>query len=187
MIRTLETARLLLRPLELADAEQTQRMFPQLAVVEYLAHHVPWPYPPDGALVFYRDRALPAMERGEEWHWTIRLKTAPTQIIGSIGLTKGEGDNRGFWLDPAWHGQGLMTEAAAAATEFWFADLGFERLRVAKAVPNTASRRVSEKGGMRVVSVDERDYVSGRYATEIWEITREEWLRRRSVRTESAS
>ena len=185
MIRTLETARLLLRPLELADAEQTQRIFPQWAVVEYLANHVPWPYPADGAFVFYRDRALPAMERGDEWHWTIRLKTAPMQIIGAIGLTKGEGDNRGFWLDPAWQGQGLMTESAEQVTEFWFAELGFDRLRVPKAVPNVASRRVSQKGGMRVVSIEERDYVSGRFTTEIWEITREEWLRRRSAHPES--
>ncbi len=187
MIRPLETARLLLRPLELADAEQVQRLFPQWAVVEYLMNHVPWPYPADGAMIFLHDRALPAMERGDEWQWTIRLKTAPEQLIGAIGLMKGEHDNRGFWLDPAWRGQGLMTEAAERVTEFWFLELGFSRLRVPKAVPNAASRRISEKEGMRVVLIEERDYVSGRYASEIWEITREEWLRRRSAHTAPGS
>lgn len=31
----------------------------------------------DGAHVFYRDVALPAIERGDEWHWSLRLKSQP--------------------------------------------------------------------------------------------------------------
>ncbi|MGA7350150.1 MAG: GNAT family N-acetyltransferase [Acidobacteriaceae bacterium] len=81
---TLETARLLLRPLQLSDAEQVQILFPHWEVVQYLNAVVPWPYPPDGALTYYRDRALPAVERGDEWHWTLRLKENPGQIIGGI-------------------------------------------------------------------------------------------------------
>ena len=60
----LETARLQLRPLELADAVAAQLLFPQWDIVRYLASHVPWPYPADGALTFYRDRALPASPMG---------------------------------------------------------------------------------------------------------------------------
>ena len=52
-------------------------------------------------------------------------------------------------------------------------------LRVPKAIANTASRRISEKQGMRVVAVVERDYVTGRLPAEIWEITAEEWNGRR--------
>ncbi len=48
-------------------------------------------------------------------------------------------------------------------------------LRVAKAAGNLASRRISEKQGMRLVGTGERDYVSGRLPSEIWEITAEEW------------
>jgi RimJ/RimL family protein N-acetyltransferase len=47
-------------------------------------------------------------------------------------------------------------------------------------VANIASRRISEKQGMRVVATDERDYVAGRLLTEVWEITAEEWNARRS-------
>ena len=65
---TLETERLLLRPLELSDAEQVQILFPHWEVVKYLNAIVPWPYPPDGALIYYRDQALPAMARSDEWH-----------------------------------------------------------------------------------------------------------------------
>jgi len=173
----LETSRLLLRPLELADAEQAQVLFPQWEVVKYLASVVPWPYPPYGAYTHYRDHALPAMERGEAWHWTLRLKNDPARLIGSIGLMLGE-TNRGFWLAPEYWGQGLMTEAVEAVTDFWFETLGFPLLRVPKAAINLPSRRISEKTGMRVVAVEERDYVSGRCLTEIWEITAEEWRAR---------
>ena len=179
MVPRLVTPRLMLRPLELADAAQSQVLFPQWEIVRYLASVVPWPYPEDGALKYYRDDALPAMERGDEWHWSLRLKTDPGQLIGCICLTKGKDNNRGFWLGVPWQGQGLMTEAVEAVTAYWFDELGFPRLRAPKAVVNTPSRRISEKGGMRVVAVEERDYVSGRFASEIWEITLDEWRARR--------
>ena len=66
---------------------------------------MPWPYPPDGAYTFYRDVALPAVERGEAWHWTLRLKSRPEQMIGSITLRNGETKNRGFWLGLPWRGR----------------------------------------------------------------------------------
>ena len=68
-----------------------------------------------------------------------------------------------------------MTEACEAVTDYWFDVLKFPVLRVPKAIANTASRRISEKQGMRVIAVEERDYVSGRLPGEVWEITAEEW------------
>jgi hypothetical protein len=49
--------------LELGDAQQAQLLFPHWNVVRYLSAAVPWPYPADGAHTFYRDVALPAMNR----------------------------------------------------------------------------------------------------------------------------
>jgi ribosomal-protein-alanine N-acetyltransferase len=171
----LQTERLILRPLELADAEQAQQLFPHWEIVKFLAARVPWPYPADGCLAYYRNFALPAIERGDEWHWTLRLKRSPGELIGAIGLVKAERDNRGFWLGLPWHGQGLMTEAVIAVNDYWFDTLGFETLRAPKAVANSGSRRLSEKTGMRIIATEERDYVSGRWMSEIWEITGEEW------------
>lgn len=175
MISDLQTPRLFLRPLELGDAQQAQLLFPHWDVVRYLSTAVPWPYPPDGAHTFYRDVALPAMNRGDEWHWTLRLKTEPDRRIGSIALMKAANNDRGFWLGLPWHGRGLMTEACEAVTNYWFNTLKFPVLRAPKAVANTASRRISEKSGMRMIASEERDYVSGKLPTEIWEITAEEW------------
>jgi [ribosomal protein S5]-alanine N-acetyltransferase len=177
----LTTPRLELRPLEVADAEQAQKLFPKWEIVRLLADHVPWPYPDDGALTHYRDRALPAIARGEEWHWSLRLKSEPHQLIGTISLMKTENNNRGFWLGLPWQRQGLMSEAVEVVTDYWFNELGFPLMRVPKAVMNTASRRISEKCGMRVVAGEERNYVAGRFPTEIWEITADEWRAHRGI------
>jgi RimJ/RimL family protein N-acetyltransferase len=175
MVPILETARLILRPLELADAPVVQELFPHWDIVRYMNAKIPWPYPADGALQFIRDVALPAMERGEQWVWAIRLKGGPSHLIGVINLSADKNENRGFWLGLPWQGQGLMTEACEAVSGFWFTRLGRDRLRVSKAAENAASRRVSEKQGARLIGIEERDYVSGRLAAEVWELTREEW------------
>jgi len=177
-IPILETPRLLLKPLELTDAPQIQAVFPQWKIVKFLTTKVPWPYPVDGAISFCAG-AIEAMRSGEQWYWSIRRKAAPDILIGVINLVKNENENRGFWLEPKWQGQGLMMEAADAVTDYWFNVLGFPALRAPKAVANEGSRRISEKQGMRIVGCAEKDYVSGRLMSETWEITAEEWRARR--------
>jgi [ribosomal protein S5]-alanine N-acetyltransferase len=182
VIDALRTGRLYLRPLQLADAEQTQRLFPQWEMVKFLSMRIPWPYAADGALTYYRDVALPAMELGTEWHWTLRLMPSPEELIGVISLFARDGHaERGFWLGVPWQNQGLMTEAAMAVNDYCFDVLGFSALRAPKAVVNITSRRISEKTGMRVIGTEERDYVSGKYLSEIWEITADEWREKRML------
>lgn len=180
MTPILTTNRLILRPLELADSEQAQVLFPQWEIVRYLTKAVPWPYPADGCYTYYRDVSLPAVARGDEWAWTLRLKSSPDQLIGAISLIRSESINRGFWLGLPWQRQGLMTEACDVVTDYWFEVLKFPALRVPKAIANTGSRRISEKQGMRVIAHEERSYVSGRHPTEVWEITAEEWRARKN-------
>jgi ribosomal-protein-alanine N-acetyltransferase len=171
------TERLELWPIELADQEAIQRKFPNWEVVRLLAAGVPWPYPADGALSFVREVALPAVERGEEWSWTIRRKAEPNELIGGISLFAKEGENRGYWLEPAWHRQGLMLEACEATSRFWFEQLGQPVLREYKAVENEGSRRLSQRQRMRVIWRGDRDFVAGRLPAETWELTADEWRR----------
>jgi len=164
-----------LKPLTVADAEQVQPLFAQWEVAQYLTDAVAWPFPVDGALAYYRDHAVPAMERGDGWHWTLRLKETPEQIIGSVALLRSETNNRGFWIGVPWRAHGLMTEAVEAATWYWFEVLGFEVLRAPKASANTASVRISERSGMRLESRHRQRFVSGTLDAEVWAITRDEW------------
>ncbi|HEY0183965.1 MAG TPA: GNAT family N-acetyltransferase [Rhodopila sp.] len=178
-MEVLTTKRLILRPLTIDDAPAVQATFPRWEIVRFLDALVPWPYPPDGALRYIGGLALPGIARGEEWHWSLRPRTAVHTLIGAISLRLKPDDNRGFWLDPAWQGQGLMSEACDVITNYWFETLGQSVLRVVKAADNVRSRRMSERSAMRLTGVIEWDFVCGRLTAEEWEITRDEWLAQR--------
>lgn len=175
----LATERLLLRPLVLGDHRAIQAIFPQWEIVRHLNPLIPWPYPGDGALTFVRDVALPAMHQGKAWHWSIQTRSAPDRLIGVISLMLNPDDNRGFWLDPAHWGLGLMREASDAVTDYWFDGLGQPVLRVPKARDNRASRAISANSGMRIVWTGEKPYVEGALPSELWEITADEWRQRK--------
>lgn len=186
MVEALQTRRLLLHPLQLEDAPHLQKLFSCWEVVRFLDGRVPWPYPENGAVSYFRDTALPGMRTGTQWHWTLRRKEEPNQRIGAISLMQGE-DNRGFWMGVPWQRQGFMSEAADVVTDYWFNILKFPVMRISKAALNTASRRISEKQDMRLVGSIEKEYVCGLLRAEIWEITAEEWNTRSGRRTQESS
>lgn len=178
---TLATSRLLLTPLQLADAPNIQVLFAHWEVVRYLDSRVPWPYPDDGALTYVRDIALPAIAAGLEWHWMIRLADEPQTSIGSISLYDHPGNNRGFWLAPQWQGNGYIREACEVINAYWFETLGRPVMQVPKALGNEASRKVSRREGMRMIGTQDGHFVSGPMLKEIWELTRDEWLSGKTV------
>jgi len=77
----------------------------------------------------------------------------------------------GILARPCVAGKGIDERSLRLGHDFWFEALGFAVLRVAKARDNITSRRISERQGMRLIGVEERDYVCGRLPSEIWEIT----------------
>lgn len=178
---TIQTRRLILTPLQLADAPAIQQLFPHWEVVRYLDSRVPWPYPEDGALTYVRDHALPAIASGREWHWMIRTCEDPAHCIGSISLYDQPGNNRGFWLAPQWQGKGYMREACEVINTYWFETLGRPAMQVPKAVGNHASRKVSEHEGMRMIATRQGDFVCGSLLKEVWEMTRGDWLEKKAA------
>jgi len=111
----------------------------------------------------------------------IRIAEEPTQSIGSISLYDQPGNNRGFWLAPQWQGKGYMREACEAINAYWFENLERPVMQVPKAVGNEASRKVSEHEGMRLIGTQQGEFVCGSLLKDIWEITRENWLEKKSA------
>lgn len=77
-------------------------------------------------------------------------------LIGRIGLNYyedfPEGEHKtevGWLLEPAYWGQGLATEGAAAAYRYGFRQVGLERIIGIVKPENLASRRIMEKSGLR--------------------------------------
>ncbi len=179
---TLETPRLLLKPLAPEDASVLQRRFPHWDIVRYLSARVPWPYPDDGARS-YIALCQDEMAQGRKHHWAIWPKAGPDELIGCIDLWPDDGesrDMRGFWLDPAFQGRGLMTEAAERVTEYAFRDLGWPHLWLSNAEENAASARIKEKQGARLVDRETVRYVGGEGLRMVWLLERMAWLARQA-------
>lgn len=170
----IETKRLVLRPLCLADAPQIQDKFAHFEIVQYLANIVPWPYPANGALDFLENIALPSMQKGEAWHWAIFQKNQLSDLVGVISLRLGN-DNRGFWIAKEHQRQGFASEAAVAVTDYWFDVLGQDKMQIPKAICNEASVKISQRSAMRPIREEIREYVGGQKLSQIWEITKSEW------------
>jgi len=178
----LETARLILRPLEARDTPAIQRTFPQWELVKFLHATVPWPYPDDGAATNMAD-CLESRAKGEKFYWAITLKGDDT-LRGRIDLwafDRERRDSRGFWLDPELWGRGLMTEAAEAVTGYAFETLGWPCLYLTNATANRRSARVKEKQGATLAYVEPHDFVTGPGERQVWLLTREAWLARKGI------
>ncbi|WP_299809981.1 GNAT family N-acetyltransferase [Tardiphaga sp.] len=181
-IPTLETRRLILRPLEERDASAIQQLFPQWQIVRWLTASVPWPYPSDGA-TRNMGETLEQLRRGEKYFWAITLKGSD-ELRGRIDLWPFDGqtrDMRGFWLDPKLQGLGLMTEAANAVTAYAFEELKWPFLYLTNAAANRASARVKEKQGAVEIAREPFSYVSGDGSRQIWLLTHEAWLTRKAA------
>ena len=177
----LRTPRLVLRPLRAKDATIIQQRFPKWEIVRHLTAHIPWPYPADGAAQHIAE-CLEQMARGEKSFWAITLKGQPDDLIGRIDLWPDDGvsqDMRGFWLDPQFQRQGLMTEAAERVTEYAFVVLKWPHLWLSNAQGNIASRRIKEKQGAQLVDLQIGHYVGGEDSRMVWLLSREAWLARR--------
>jgi ribosomal-protein-alanine N-acetyltransferase len=144
---TLQTARLLLRPLLPVDAETLFQIYQTQGVLRYF----PDPNPPQ----------LDRVQRfiaGQQGHWEKHgygnwgiLLEGWSEIIGWVGLQylpELDETEVGFLLDRPFWGKGYATEAARASLQF-----GFERFNLDKIIAlvhpdNLASQHVIEKCGM---------------------------------------
>lgn len=140
---TLETRRLLLRQPRTTDAGRIARLLNNFAVSGKLAR-VPYPY---------------TLGDAEWWLGTWRADKPPGEtgfivelpgegLIGHCGFHPDEHETViGYWLgEPFWN-RGFMSEAAAAAIEWYFATAGADRVGSGAFAFNKASLAVQDKLG----------------------------------------
>ena len=170
-----ETTRLILRDITEEDAPAYEKHFIDYEVIGTMSHMVPWPYPENGVREYIRNTVIPN-QCVDQWFWGICLKSSD-ELIGAIWLRrKGTPSNRGFWLGKKFWGRGIMTEAVKPVTDYAFNVLGFEKLVLANAVGNPASRRFKENTGAVFLRTEPAIYVNPRYTErEVWELTKGCW------------
>ena len=148
---TIETERLILRPFTMEDAEA---MYRNWASDDLVTRYVTWPTHESVEIT----RAVLAdwtSHYGEKDHykWAIVLKENGPEPIGDISA-HGIRENTlcatmGYCMSRAHWGKGVMTEALKAVIDFFFDEVGFNRVAADHDIENPASGRVMEKAGMR--------------------------------------
>lgn len=177
---TLTTERLVLRPLRDDDAAAIATGAGDRRVARYLIA-VPSPYPASLARAWIRGRvAWWASGRGVTYAIAWR-DTYLDDLLGTVSLRRHARDRRaelGYWLaQPAWR-QGIATEAASAAIDFGFGQLGLARIHAQVIAGNAASTRVLEKLGLREEGVQRQHLRQGRRLVDLvnYGLLRDEWL-----------
>jgi len=143
----LETARLRLRPLALADAAAIAAIADDLDIARWLTR-MPHPYAVEDAVYFIREVA-PA-----EWCWLVTGKDdgGAMGVIGLRPIADEGGPMRpaaelGYWLGRGFWGQGFATEAGVAVLAWADAALRLAAIVAGRYAENERSGRVLAKLG----------------------------------------
>ena len=145
---TLEARRLVLRPFELTDAKDVQRLAGARAVADTTLN-IPHPYA-DGMAEHWIATHEPGFAAGELANFAAVLRGSG-ELVGAVGLVIDKRFDRaelGFWIGVPYWNRGFCTEAGHALLAFGFGTLGLNRVHASHLARNPASGRVMEKLGM---------------------------------------
>jgi ribosomal-protein-alanine N-acetyltransferase len=152
-----ETARLRLRPFDLADAPALFRLASNPAISRFTTWHAHRKV--DDSRAFINDYALPRYLEGVPDPFAMTLKETG-ELLGATGARWATKENYcfefGYWLGEPYWGRGLATEAGRALVQYLFASFPVERVQAHYIEGNTASGRVLEKIGLRLEGVRRR-------------------------------
>lgn len=175
------TERLILRDLRPSDAGAVAAGAGDPRVAAYLIQ-VPSPYPIALARRWIAHR-IDWWDTGRGVTFAVTPRGEPDVLLGTVSLRRYVRDRRaelGYWLGhPAW-GRGFATEAARAAIDFGFAELGLARIYAHVLADNCASLRVLDKLGMVSEGVKRQHIHKARrlHDVVIYGLLRDEWSRR---------
>ena len=145
MVDTIETERLILRPLRPSDAGPITLHSSDERVAR-MTTSIPHPYPP-GAAQAYIEGALSGRRAEDAW----AIDATPVggeELIGVIGYKTGPGE-LGYWVGPPYWNAGYATEAVSAIVAHLFLDRELDRLDATVFADNEASAAVLLKVGFR--------------------------------------
>jgi RimJ/RimL family protein N-acetyltransferase len=175
----IETERLLLRPFQLSDAEDVQRLAGDRAIADTTLE-IPHPYA-DGMAEEWISTHQPKFEAGELSNFAIVLRISG-ELVGAIGLRivpRFERAELGYWIGWSYWKNGYCTEAGRAVLQYGFLVLKLNRIHASHLTRNPASGRVMQKMGM---AHEGRARQHGKKwdkfeDLELYYILREQWIR----------
>jgi [ribosomal protein S5]-alanine N-acetyltransferase len=187
ILPVLRTTRLVLRPLDEADASEIARLCADKAIAAGTLT-IPHPYTLEDArkwLAMDRERS----RDGRSLVWGI-TELEGGVLAGTVGLNPDPAHDRaelGYWIGVAFWGRGYASEAAERVLEYALAEAGLNRVYASHYPWNVASGRVLEKVGMRREGVLKQHIKKwGKYEDAVfYGLTRDEYGRARGTRGEA--
>ena len=176
----IDTPRVQLRPIAMTDVEDLWPHVSDPAVTPYISWE---PHADRAETRAFVQRALDGLAAGTDIVWVIVHEGRASGCIGLHGIKwklvawRVDRGDMGYWIAPPLWNQGLMSEAALAATRWCFETLGLHRVTIGCIEENVASRRVIEKIGFRFLCrVEEDVWRNARWWTHLrYELTAGEW------------
>lgn len=147
MHSSIDTKRLLLRPLDPNDASQVEQLLSEKSIAAN-TRSIPYPYPKGGATPWIAEQ-LEAITNGTAFVAAVVLNE---DLIGCVGLAichENQNAELGYWIGKPYWGKGFCTEAVSAVLNYGFESLGLHRIHAHHLKRNPASGRVLQKCGMR--------------------------------------
>lgn len=141
----IRTKRLLLRPFNLKDAKDVQRLANDKAISDG-THYLPYPYTLEIAKNWITSHRA-ACARGEQVVFAITLKRTRA-LVGAVGLFLNDETELGYWIGRPYWGRGYATEAAQAMIEYAFNVVGVPSIFSDCFQWNKPSIKVIQKVGM---------------------------------------
>ena len=149
--QTIETERLLLRQFTIDDA---QAMYRNWASDPEVTRFLTWPAHSDVEVSkVVLSEWIPAYDKNDYYQWAIVVKADTSGPIGSIsavGMNE-ETDmvHIGYCIGRRWWHQGIMSEALKAVMDFFFDEVGANRIESRHDPRNLHSGMVMKKCGMQ--------------------------------------
>lgn len=149
----IETERLLLRKIKMADAQDMYDYASRSEVTRYLL----WYEHPDLGFTKRYIAYLDTQYRAGKFYDFAIIERESKKMIGTCGFTRLDEEKKmgeiGYVLHPSFWGRGYATEAVTAIIRFGFEKMGLCRIEGRYMANNTASCRVMEKCGMKLEGV----------------------------------
>lgn len=177
---TLETRRLILRPMTADDADDLRQWLADERVYTY------WGRKPSRAernpeLLFIDPRPWVQRKPSLDFKWGV-VDRSCGRVIGDLSVFDIENNRMGdvgYRFHPDFWGRGYATEALEVAVDFIFTRTEMDRLNARADVRNIASNRVLEKCGFVHEGCIRRGKMVAEYCTyHLWGMLAEDWQKK---------
>jgi len=166
---TIETERLVLRKLSLADAEDIFAMKSNPIAMQYIPRPIAQKVEDAIELI---NTITERLEKGEGINWAITLK-GEDKCIGLIGYYRTKFEHYrseiGYMIHPNLHRRGIAYEALMAATEYGFNKMNLHSIEAVINPLNIGSAKVLEKANyVKEAYFKENEFYKGKFIDTVY-------------------